>query len=113
MITNEQADVLAHTALNGRYVTGEPAVIAMAEAGLLRDHGAQRLAGGMHYLVVTEKGRDALRDWRAMQPPPPKRRRSSEAFVGWRAYCEAFERVPFGYFWKEIWPNRRRYQYGL
>lgn len=111
MITNREADVLAHTAHNGRYVTDEADVIAMAAAGLLRDHGAQALAGGMHYLVITERGRDALRDWRAMQPPPPKskRRRRTEIFESWMTYCEVFARVTFKEFREQVWPNRRMY----
>ena len=110
-ITNRQADVLAHTALNGRYVTGEADVIAMGPAGLLRDHGPQQIAGGMHYLTITERGRDALRDWRAVQPPAPKprRRRRRAAFEAWTTYCEAFCRIPFREFLDEVWPTRGDY----
>lgn len=111
MITDKQADVLHHTMTNGRYVTGETDVIALARAGLLHDHGAQQLAGGMHYLTLTNRGRDALREWFAVQPPPPKpkRRRRSEVFDSWMTYCEVSARISFAEFLREVWPHRRSY----
>lgn len=109
MITNKQADVLAHTSSNGRYVTDETLVLEMAQDGLLHDRGAQRLAGGMHYFTMTALGRYALNEWRAVQPKPPKsKRRCTEAFRKWRDYCDAFNHIPFSTFWKEIWPTYQR-----
>ena len=108
MITDHQADVLRHTSNNGRYVTDEPAVIAMGEAGLLYDHGPQVLAGGAHYLTMTSKGRTALNEWQSAQPKPiVHKRRRTEAFDRWRDYCDAFQRISFSRFWKEIWPSYR------
>jgi hypothetical protein len=109
MITDKEADVLSHASSNGRYVTGDKAVLAMAETGLLYDHGAQRLAGGDHYLVMTPRGREALNEWRAAQPKLKPTRRRSEQFQAWRSYCEACRRIPFSEFLKEIWPNRNHY----
>lgn len=107
MITNRQADVLLHTSSNGRYVTDEADVIQMGKDGLLFDHGPQALAGGMHYLVMTPKGREALNEWKAAQPPPPKpkRRPQSRAFEAWMNYCDACGRFPFSQFYKEVWPT--------
>lgn len=68
MLTNEEADVLAHTSRTGRYVTGEESVIDMGRRGLLYDHGPQRLVNGDHYFVMTSKGAEALREWREAQP---------------------------------------------
>ena len=105
-----EADVLSHASQNGRYVTGEARVIALADCGLLFDHGAQRLAGGMHYLVMTIKGRVALSEWRAAHPKPkiPKRRRT-EQFTAWQQFREACGRISFPEFLKTIWPNRHAY----
>lgn len=69
-LTAREADVLAHTASNGRYVTDEAAVIEMGKAGLLQDHGPQNLAAGMHYLTMTHLGRMMLMQWRDAQPKP-------------------------------------------
>lgn len=116
MITNQEADILSHTSNNGRYVTGEKLVFEMAARGLLHDHGGTGFwPKGTRGFTLSAAGRTALSEWRAVQPLPikPKRKRQSPAFEGWRAYCEAFGRVPFDYFWKEIWPNRRYYNYGL
>lgn len=87
MITPFEADVLAHTSSNGRYVTGDTRVIEMGGRGLLSDYGPQELAGGMHFLTLSLKGQVALRVWREAQPKPPKskRRRQTPAFEGWRA----------------------------
>lgn len=106
MITNRESDVLLHASSNGRYVTTEPDVIAMGEAGLLFDHGPQALAGGAHYLVTTPRGRAALNEWKAAQPKPVvKKRRISPAFDRWRAHREAGYRYSFSEFWKELWPT--------
>lgn len=106
MITSHQASVLAHTDSTGRYCTDDPVVIAMGEAGLLRDFGPQEIAGGMHYFWMTGKGRAALAEWRAAQPKP-KKRRVSAAFESWERYQDACGRIPFSQFWKNIWPLRR------
>jgi hypothetical protein len=50
----KEIDVLLHTQRTGRYVTDEQFVIEMAAKGLLKDYGPQRLAGGMHYLTITD-----------------------------------------------------------
>jgi hypothetical protein len=59
LITDWEAGVLAHASQNGRYVTGNAEVIALAGRGLLKDYGAQRLADGMNYLTLTGKGSEA------------------------------------------------------
>ncbi len=100
----QEIDVLLHTASTGRYVTGDPFVIDIARRGLLIDHGPQSLAGGMHYLTLSGEGREAVRAWNACQPKP-KRKRVRPEFAAWRRYCEAFADVPFGEFFKRIWPQ--------
>lgn len=111
MISDYVASILSHTSDNGRFVTDEKRVLEIAEAGLLFDHGPQALAGGAHYLTTTMAGRQALSEWRAAQPKPPKpkRRPQTRQFEAWRSYCEAFRRVPFGEFLREIWPSQERY----
>lgn len=110
MITNHQADVLAHASSNGRYVTGAKDVIEMGRIGLLRDLGPHELAGGDHYLVMTPMGRMALMEWRAEQPKPTKAKRRSRQFDSWRNYVEACGRITFSEFLKSVWPNERIYR---
>lgn len=105
-ITAEQASVLRHTNENGRYVTADPAVLAMTEAGLLFDYGKQALAAGDHYLGLTRDGRAALAAWTRLQPKPKAKRRSSEMFLEWARYCDACRRIPFRQYYREIWPYR-------
>lgn len=100
----KEIDILRHCATNGRYVTGDPFVIEMGARGLLRDHGPQEMADGDHYFTLAAGGREMLAEWRAAQPVVKVKRRS-EVFERWQAYCEAFARVPFSHFWKDIWPN--------
>lgn len=60
-LTGNQVDILRHTSRTGRYVSDEePDLADLAARGLLRDHGAQPLAGGMHYYTPTPAGRAAL-----------------------------------------------------
>lgn len=101
-----EADVLAHTSSNGRYVTDEKRVIALAGAGLLKDYGPQPIAGGMHYLTLTGRGRTALEAWRAGKPKPKRMKRRSEQLNRWREFVEAQGKIPFGQFVKEVWPVR-------
>lgn len=105
MITNHEADILAHASSKGRYVTADADVLDMAASGLLNDYGPQPLADGDHYLTLSEKGRSALAEWRAAQTKP-KKRRVSGAFESWEPYQDAFGHIPFSRFWKEIWPFR-------
>lgn len=111
ILTAFQSDVLLHTSSNGRYVTDEAAVLEMAKLGLLYDHGPQRLAGGMHYLVMTRAGRSALNEWHAAQPKPKvKKRRMSEQFQSWRNFCDGYDRISFSEFLKTVWPNRHSFR---
>ncbi len=96
-ITDQEATILAHTSRTGRYVTDEPIVIAMAERGLLKDHGPQRLADGMHYFTGTTAGNTAMRDWQESQPkpaPPPKltkrKQKAKARYRRWLDYGEGF-----------------------
>lgn len=60
-LSSNQADILSHTSRTGRYVSDEePDLTALVQRGLLHDHGAQSLAGGMHYYTSTPEGRAAL-----------------------------------------------------
>jgi hypothetical protein len=104
MITDREALVLVHTSQNGRYVTDDPFVIEMGKRGLLRDHGPWELAGGASFLTMTPKSRDLLIEWRAAQPKS-KNRRISREFQKWQDFCEAFKRITFSEFHKEVWPK--------
>ena len=108
-LSAREADVLAHTSLNGRYVTDETDVIALAARGLLRDHGPQPIADGMHYLTMTAAGRDALNDYHLAQPKPApvKKRRRSRAFECWMRHREANYDRGFQRFLKDIWPTEK------
>lgn len=93
--SNEEADILAHTSLTGRYVTGELRVLKMAQNGWLKDHGAQRLAGGDHYYTMTPRGREVLNAWKAAQPkPPPVSQRKQRARARWHRFQSAKELNP-------------------
>lgn len=59
-LTQNEADILAHTSRTGRYVSDEADAMSLAARGFLRDHGAQPLAGGMHFYTPTPAGRTAL-----------------------------------------------------
>lgn len=101
-LTNEEADILAHTSNTGRYVGEGHALMTLAKRGLLYDHGPQKLAGGAHYLVISTKGSEALSEWRAAQPKPPKVKRPSKQFQAWRDHCEANGRLSFPDFLKRL-----------
>lgn len=111
MITPFEYEVLRHASDNGRYITGDKAVLAMADKGLLFDYGPQALAAGDHYLTTSMKGRAAINEYRASlpKPLPIKQRRCSEAFAAWRRYCDACGRVGFPEFLKKVWPHRREW----
>lgn len=104
-LTDWEADVLRHASNNGRYVTDEKRVIDLATRGLLYDHGPQKLADGMHYLVMTGKGRAALNEWQAVQPKPLKAKRRSKQFQAWQDYMDAYGRLGFSEFLKKVWPE--------
>ena len=89
-LTREQAGILAHTSQNGRYVTeGEPAVSALAQAGLLHDHGPQTIAGGMHCFTLTPNGRQALQAHRHTLPKPKPPTRSQSRYRRYRHHRDA------------------------
>lgn len=101
-LTNEEADILAHTSTTGRYVGEGHTLIALAQRGLLHDHGPQKIAGGAHYLTMSAAGREALSEWRAAQPKPPKAKRRSRQFQSWQSYCDANGRLSFPDFLKRL-----------
>ena len=105
LVSDFEALVLVHTSNTGRYVTDEAKVIEMAQRGLLRDYGPQKLADGMHYLTMTGAGRDALIAWRARQPKPPKVKGPSREFRAWRAYVDACGNIRFSQVHREVWPE--------
>ncbi len=112
MITRHELDVLEHTSRTGRYVTDEASVLDMAKRGLLLDYGEQRLADGMHYFTLSQKGRALLNehDKNLCRFPQPKPKRpASEQFAAWRNYCDACQHTSFSVFLKEVWPFRRSY----
>ena len=98
MITPQESEVLAHTSRTGRYVTDEAHIIDMGVRGLLFDHGAQEIAGGMHDFVMTPAGREALNEYRAAQPRPAEKHgpwkpltRSQERYRRYRRCAECFD----------------------
>lgn len=59
---------------------------ALCAMGLMHDHGARQIAGGMHCFSVTDAGRAAVV---AESPPPPKVSRGRERYLAWlRADCD-------------------------
>jgi hypothetical protein len=61
-LTGEPLEILKHTNRTGRYVTDPDADIhLLVTFGYLQDHGAQSIAGGMHYYTITTLGKNALR----------------------------------------------------
>lgn len=104
-LTSQEIEVLRHTINTGRFVTDEAHVLAMAECGLLRDHGAQEIAGGMHYFTMAQAGRDAFAAYQATLPPPPKLTRSQ---IRYRRFLSADCGMKFSEWLKwETWSKRR------
>lgn len=64
-----------------RYVCDPAAdLFALVEAGLMVDHGAQKIAGGMHCYTVTRAGILAMDE---QSPAPPKLTRGQERYRAW------------------------------
>lgn len=96
MITNKEADILAHTSQNERYVTGpnDQEIVPLVESGLLRNNGTLSWLDGQIWLTLTTKGREALREWRSSQPKPkPLSKRKQRAKETWRRFRD----------WREAW----------
>lgn len=55
----------------------------MAFRGMLHDHGAQELAGGMHYLTMTALGKEQLREYRDSIPKPKPLTRAQQRYRRW------------------------------
>lgn len=53
----------------------------LVAAGLMRDHGIQRLTDGMHCYTVTLAGRDAMI---AQSPKPPRLTRGQQRYREWQ-----------------------------
>lgn len=96
MVTQEQAEVLAHSVRNSRFVTDDPDVLMMAESGLLHDHGAISWTGGMHCLTITRKGRESLAEWRESQPKPKPSTRSQRRYSEWLEVSDFRPDLTFG-----------------
>lgn len=72
-----------------RYVSDpEPDLIELVTFGLLKDHGPQSLAGGMHCYTVTEHG---LAHMRLDSPKPPKLTRSQQRWRDYLKVADCFE----------------------
>jgi hypothetical protein len=71
-LSSNDEDILSHTSRTGRYVTDEANAADLARRGLLYDHGAQKLAGGMHYYTMSPDGRAALNAHRQSARPIPR-----------------------------------------
>ncbi len=100
VITNKQADILAHTSKNERYVIGPESreyseeIAPMVEARLMLNHGTFPIFGDSAVLSITMRGRMALVEWQASQPaPPPISKRKQKARERWRRYMR----------WKDAW----------
>lgn len=89
-----------------RYVVGPDCddfnlLLELVAQGLMRDHGPQQIASGMHCFSVSEKG---IKEMRAASPKPPKltpgRKRyleflnadSGMSFIEWLKASAKFER---------------------
>ena len=61
-----------------RYVSNpNPDLTALVEMGLMADHGAYDIAGGMHYYRVTKEG---LAKMRELSPKPPRISRDKQRY---------------------------------
>lgn len=60
---------------------------ALSEAGLMKDHGADKmLCGGSHCFTVTPEGKDAVAK---QSPVPPKISRSKQRYRDWLKSVDA------------------------
>ena len=71
---------------------------------LMRDHGPQRLAGGMHCYSVTQAGYEAMK---AASPPPPKISRSKRRWAAYREIRDALD-MTFAEYLR--WPRRKEHE---
>lgn len=93
----------AHGYYRNRYVSDPTAdLIALCNAGLMKDHSAYDVAGGMHYYRVTKEGVSAMKQ---LSPPTPKLTRGQRVY---REYLEADCDATFGEYLKWRWANRHR-----
>lgn len=84
----------------------EPLCEELVAMRFMRKHSRRggdgdELTGGMPCYIVTDAGKGAML---RHSPKPPKSKRT-QAFDSWERYCEAFNRIPFSQFLKEVWPN--------
>ena len=61
---------------------------ALAEQGLMIDHGPRKMHGGMHLFSVTPEGDDYIAQH---SPQPPKRSRSQERYRRFLEYGDGFD----------------------
>ena len=54
--------------------------LELCAMGLMVDHGAQQMYGGMHGFTVTDQGQSAVTQ---LSPPPPKLSRSQIRYRDW------------------------------
>lgn len=68
------------TRYRNRYVcdAGDPTIDSLVALGFMRDHGAWKLTGGMHYYSVTPEGVAAME---RESPAPPKVSRSRQRYL--------------------------------
>lgn len=86
-----------------RYVSDPtPDLVALCEAGLLKDHGPYEVTGGMHYYRVTKEG---LRAMKTHSPKPPVLTRSQRVY---REFIDSDCDWTFGEYLKWRWANRHR-----
>ncbi|HEY1107480.1 MAG TPA: hypothetical protein VGE76_02570, partial [Opitutaceae bacterium] len=86
-LPTEALEILKHTNRTGRYVT-DPTddTRLLVSFGYLRDHDAQRLAGGMHYYTITTLGKNALRMAATKKIALPTRSQAFAALAQWQLW---------------------------
>ena len=72
--------------------------------GFMNDHGAQRLAGGMHCYTVSQAGYDAMK---AASPAPPKVSKAKHRWSAYRAMREVAD-ITFEEYLR--WPGRQEHE---
>lgn len=88
-----------------RYVcdSGNSEIDELVALGLMKDHGAQSIAGGMHCYSVTKEGVSVMRK---QSPAPPKISRSRKRYL---EFLDADCGMTFGEFLKWRWSNRDKF----
>jgi hypothetical protein len=65
-------------------------ITELVNAGLMQDHGENKIYGGMHVFSVTEKGIEYVKSESPLPPPEPKMTRSQKRYKRFLEYGDGF-----------------------